>query len=50
MKLLGLLIAGVHPKTSQAVILYEEYELSSLSFFIRGEVKKSFKFVVRESI
>lgn len=50
MKILGIIVAGQHPENNETYILEEHYHLDSVSFFARGTVKGSFKFVVRNSL
>ncbi len=47
MPVYGLIIACENPDTKKTVILHKDYEVSSMGFMVRGEVKDSFKFVVR---
>lgn len=41
------MIAVQNPETKQVVIVQRDYEISSVSFVVRNEVKNSFKFLVR---
>lgn len=49
MTIFASLIAVQNPETKQVVIVQRDYEVSSVSFVVRSEVKNSFKFLVREA-
>ncbi len=47
MPIFSSMIAVQNPDTKEVFIVQRDYEISSVNFMIRNEVKNSFKFLVR---